>query len=193
MVKSPDIQIERPYTPVNDAAADGEVCMVVKRVKGGEVGRVVHSLKAGDSVGLRGPITTLSIKPNDFDSIIMLSTGTAVAPFLQLLAKADPSGVARFTLIHSRPTAGDDVMAPLIEAAGAKWGDRLAVVRPDAGVVDVRAVQTALKGRVMVLVCLPPWMMREVCGLLTPTLEQGPLTGYLASLGLKSSQVWKLE
>ena len=39
MVKNPDIQIERPYTPINDVGKDGEVQMVVKRVKGGEVGR----------------------------------------------------------------------------------------------------------------------------------------------------------
>lgn len=39
MVKSPDLMIERPYTPVNDVDADGEVRLVVKRVRGGEVGR----------------------------------------------------------------------------------------------------------------------------------------------------------
>jgi len=38
-VKSPDLQIERPYTPVNDPAADGYMEFVVKRVRGGEVGR----------------------------------------------------------------------------------------------------------------------------------------------------------
>jgi cytochrome-b5 reductase len=39
MVKSPDLMIERPYTPVNDVRTDGEVRLVVKRVRGGEVGR----------------------------------------------------------------------------------------------------------------------------------------------------------
>lgn len=39
MLKNPDLMIERPYTPVNDVAADGEARMVVKRVTGGEVGR----------------------------------------------------------------------------------------------------------------------------------------------------------
>lgn len=39
MVKNPDIQIERPYTPINDVGKDGEIELVVKRVKGGEVGR----------------------------------------------------------------------------------------------------------------------------------------------------------
>jgi len=35
--------------------------------------------------------------------------------------------------------------------------------------------------------------MRPLCGTLTPTLEQGPLTGLLADIGLKAGQVWKLE
>ena len=39
MVKNPDLQIERPYTPINDVGKDGELKLVVKRVKGGEVGR----------------------------------------------------------------------------------------------------------------------------------------------------------
>lgn len=38
-VKSPDLQIERPYTPINDVEKDGFIRLLVKRVKGGEVGR----------------------------------------------------------------------------------------------------------------------------------------------------------
>lgn len=39
MIKNPDLQIERPYTPINDVGKDGEVDVVVKRVQGGEVGK----------------------------------------------------------------------------------------------------------------------------------------------------------
>jgi len=39
MIKNPDLQIERPYTPVNDVGKDGEVDVIVKRVQGGEVGK----------------------------------------------------------------------------------------------------------------------------------------------------------
>jgi cytochrome-b5 reductase len=39
MIKNPDLQIERPYTPVNDVSKDGEVDVIVKRVRGGEVGK----------------------------------------------------------------------------------------------------------------------------------------------------------
>lgn len=47
MIGAPDIQIERPYTPVNDPGADADVKMVVKRVRGGEVGRWVTALGRG--------------------------------------------------------------------------------------------------------------------------------------------------
>lgn len=43
MLGAPDIQIERPYTPINDPG-EGQVDMVIKRVKGGEVGRLVVPL-----------------------------------------------------------------------------------------------------------------------------------------------------
>ena len=40
MIGAPQIQIERPYTPINDPST-GTIDMVVKRVRGGEVGRWV--------------------------------------------------------------------------------------------------------------------------------------------------------
>ena len=75
MLKSPDLQIERAYTPLTDPAQDGTMKIVVKRIKGGEVGRMVHSLRPGDKLGVRGPITTLSIIPEGYDKIVMVSLG----------------------------------------------------------------------------------------------------------------------
>lgn len=124
-IKSPDLQIERPYTPINDVAADGVLRLVVKRVRGGEVGRCVrrsglgglsrqrlksrrdrhiHSLKVGDPIEIRGPIRTAEIDLDAYDDVAMvrgrvslcpttvsrtasqISTGTGIAPFLQLLS-----------------------------------------------------------------------------------------------------------
>ncbi|KAJ9109269.1 hypothetical protein QFC21_000598 [Naganishia friedmannii] len=86
-VKSPDLQIERPYTPINDVEKDGYARLLVKRVQGGEVGRYLHSLKEGDDVEIRGPIRTVSVPVESFDHLTMISTGTGVAPFLQLVCK----------------------------------------------------------------------------------------------------------
>ncbi|KAK8864290.1 hypothetical protein IAR55_001536 [Kwoniella newhampshirensis] len=219
MIKSPDIQIERPYTPVNDGVRDGEVRMVVKRVRGGEVGRVVHNLQPGDEVGIRGPIPTFSITPNDYDRIIMISTGTAIAPFLQLLSKlpspttpaatsssspSSPTTTPQLHLIHASPLpnridwTNSNLDPSFIPALKQKFVDRLQISRIEPGPVSKDVVSNALSGlgkeeKVMVLVCLPPWLMRPLCGGMTPNLGQGPITGVLAELGLTNAQVWKLE
>ncbi|KAJ9108332.1 hypothetical protein QFC20_003493 [Naganishia adeliensis] len=86
-VKSPDLQIERPYTPINDVQKDGYIRLLVKRVKGGEVGRYIHSLGEGDDIEIRGPIKTVSVPTQSLDHLTMISTGTGVAPFLQLICK----------------------------------------------------------------------------------------------------------
>ncbi|WWC94057.1 hypothetical protein V866_000895 [Kwoniella sp. B9012] len=218
MIKSPDIQIERPYTPINDCLDDGEIRMVVKRVRGGEVGRVVHNLKDGDKVGIRGPIPTFSIYPNQYDKIIMISTGTAISPFLQLLSKLpSPSSSSSSTssskvmpslhLIHSKPLEGredwpnttiDKSFLPNLQD---KFGDNLQITRIDPGLIPKQVIVNALQHesksdkdqKVLVLICLPPMLMRPLCGSMTPNLGQGPITGILGELGLTNKQVWKLE
>lgn len=52
-LKSPSLQIERPYTPLTDPQTSPYLDLLVKRVRGGEVGRYVHSLREGDEVELR--------------------------------------------------------------------------------------------------------------------------------------------
>ncbi|KAK6910229.1 hypothetical protein I203_104261 [Kwoniella mangroviensis CBS 8507] len=213
MIKSPDIQIERPYTPINDCLDDGEIRMVVKRVRGGEVGRVVHYLKDGDKVGIRGPIPTFSIYPNQYDKIIMISTGTAISPFLQLLSKLpspSPSSsevIPKLHLIHSNPLEGredwsnttiDKSFLPNLQD---KFGDNLQITRIDPGLIPKQVIVNSLQHetksnkdqRVLVLICLPPMLMRPLCGSMTPNLGQGPITGILGELGLTNKQVWKLE
>ncbi|TXT15580.1 hypothetical protein VHUM_00083 [Vanrija humicola] len=188
------MQIERPYTPVNDPAA-GELQLVVKRVPGGEVGRLAHSLPAGANLAMRGPLPTFTVDPEQYDTVVMISTGTAVAPFLQLLSKASP-GTTQFKLLHALPAPGrDDWAARFLEPLQAKWGDKLQVSRIAPGTVAAADVKSALKdsGNVLVFVCLPPTLMQPLCGYLTPTLQQGPLTGLLRDIGLRPEQVWKLE
>lgn len=72
MLGAPQIQIERPYTPINDVR-DDHVEVVVKRVPGGEVGRLVHSLKKGDELAMRGPLQTFSLDQSQYDTVVMVS------------------------------------------------------------------------------------------------------------------------
>ncbi|WOO76623.1 NADH-cytochrome b5 reductase 2 [Vanrija pseudolonga] len=194
MLGAPQIQIERPYTPINDGRL-GDLELVVKRVPGGEVGRLAHSLKPGAEVAMRGPLQTFNLDQSQYDTVVMISTGTAVAPFLQLLSKAHPANT-NFRLLHALPNPGkEDWATRFLEPLQAKWGDQLHVQRIPPGAVAKSDVQAALKdaGRVLVLVCLPPTLMQPLCGYLTPTLQQGPLTGLLRDIGLRPDQVKKLE
>ncbi|WVQ72621.1 hypothetical protein IAR50_002179 [Cryptococcus sp. DSM 104548] len=220
MIKSPDIQIERPYTLINDPVEEKSMRVVVKRVQGGEVGRVAHSTKEGDNLGIRGPIPTFSIYPSQYDKIVMISTGTAITPFLQLLSKLSPSSAPSLELIHALPTPSPNSLASAASSSGPlspldldwansqndpaflpnqskRFGEKLKVTRFVQDTVPQEAVEGALVGvskeRVLVLVCLPPWLMRPLCGGMTPNLDQGPVTGVLRDLGLSSRQVYKLE
>lgn len=118
---------------------------------------LVHSLTPPDNVGLRGPITTVSLKPDNYDTVIIVSTGTAVAPFLQLLAKAPTTVGTQFKLLHMHPLAGEDWSAPLLTPLQQKWGGKLDLKRIPPGSVRKDDMQQALagSGRVLVLVCLP--------------------------------------
>lgn len=95
-IKSPDLQIERPYTPINDPERDGYMDLVVKRVRGGEVGRYVHfelelgltenveltkcavlgryihSLREAGEIEIRGPIPTVTIPLDELDELDMV-------------------------------------------------------------------------------------------------------------------------
>jgi cytochrome-b5 reductase len=129
--------------------------------------RLAHSVRAGDGLEVRGPIPTFSIKPSEYDRIVMVSTGTGVAPFLQLLSRMNPSpspgSGPRLELVHLQPEPDRvdwAVSSGLIPALQDKHGDRLGVHRPEAGQISVQTMREALgtaKGdRIMVLVCLPP-------------------------------------
>lgn len=43
---------------------------------------MVHALKEGDQIGIRGPLETLSFKPNKYDRIVMVSLVLLLVPVL---------------------------------------------------------------------------------------------------------------
>ncbi|KAK4683923.1 hypothetical protein P7C73_g6285, partial [Tremellales sp. Uapishka_1] len=207
MIKSAALQIERPYTFINDPS-EGEIRMIVKRNKGGEVGRLIHNLQDGEEIGIRGPIPTFALNPTKYDRIIMISTGTAISPFLQLLSKLSPSTSPSLHLIHAPPpTDRQDPLGPLnlLPSLEAKFGDQLKIDRcvPERKVLEDSLEIRQHGGNLLVLVCLPPVqpntymprfrLMRSLCGPLTPTLDQGPILGLLKDLSLSSEEVLKLE
>jgi cytochrome-b5 reductase len=76
-VKDDDIQVERPYTPLEGIDKDGNIKLWVKKYPKGEVGRWLHSKKPGERIEIRGPLQTWlhESHPKEWDEIIMVRVG----------------------------------------------------------------------------------------------------------------------
>ncbi len=71
-IKDDDIQVERPYTPLEGIDEDGRMKFWVKRYPKGEVGRWLHTKKVGDQIEIRGPLQTWRWQDNEWDEIVMV-------------------------------------------------------------------------------------------------------------------------
>lgn len=62
-VKQDDMQIQRPYTPLDiqslcDSDGPRSMRILVKRYEDGEMSKWLHRRKIGDAIGIRGPVPT---------------------------------------------------------------------------------------------------------------------------------------
>jgi cytochrome-b5 reductase len=71
-IKDDDIQVERPYTPLEGIDDEGRMMFWIKKYDRGEVGRWLHSKKVGDTIELRGPSQTWQWKDDVWDEVIMV-------------------------------------------------------------------------------------------------------------------------
>ncbi|KAF9263686.1 riboflavin synthase domain-like protein [Marasmius fiardii PR-910] len=116
-IKDDDIQVERPYTPLEGIDAEGRMHLWIKKYPRGEVGRWLHSKSVGDVIELRGPLQTWRWQPDTWDEVVMISGGTGITPFYQLfhsvISKLPATSSTRFTLLHSSKTH-DELPPPAI-------------------------------------------------------------------------------
>ncbi|KAH7916137.1 hypothetical protein BJ138DRAFT_1140264 [Hygrophoropsis aurantiaca] len=124
-IKDDDIQVERPYTPLEGVDDNGHMRFWIKKYEKGEVGKWLHSKTVGDTIEIRGPMQTRPWKPHEWDEVVMISGGTGITPFYQLLHKTfSVTGSrlkTRFTLLHSSRTPSElppsDILGPLLRYA----------------------------------------------------------------------------
>ncbi|KAH7930035.1 riboflavin synthase domain-like protein [Leucogyrophana mollusca] len=121
-IKDDDIQVERPYTPLEGVDEKGHMKFWVKKYEKGEVGRWLHSKTVGDDIEVRGPMQTWRWKEDVWDEVIMISGGTGITPFYQLLhntfSTSGSNTKTRFTLLHSSRTPSElppsEILGPLL-------------------------------------------------------------------------------
>ena len=72
-IKDDDMQIERPYTPINGIGVDGKVMFWIKKYPGGEVSNWISRLHKGRIIEIRGPVQQWDWRSGSWDEIVMVS------------------------------------------------------------------------------------------------------------------------
>lgn len=98
----------RCYSMARPPRADGSIELHVKRWPGGAFSdRVVERLKPGDLVELAGPFGEFTFPDGD-GPVVMLATGTGIAPFQAMLEAHLPFGPGRPITLFWGGRSGDD-------------------------------------------------------------------------------------
>ncbi|XP_036899089.1 NADH-cytochrome b5 reductase-like isoform X1 [Sturnira hondurensis] len=79
------LEIQRAYTPISPANAEGYFEVLIKCYQTGLMSRYVESWRAGVAAFWRGPFGGFLYKPNQHGELLMLAAGTGLAPMVPIL------------------------------------------------------------------------------------------------------------
>ena len=124
--------VGREYTPTTlDALDRGYFDLVVKRYANGYFSDEVFSrMRPGvDSLGFRGPVTTLPYARGAADELCLIAGGTGITPMYQIMRTAlrDPLDRTRLRLLYANRSVDDILLRDEIDALAAAHPARLRV------------------------------------------------------------------
>ncbi|KAJ6520194.1 cytochrome-b5 reductase [Mycena sanguinolenta] len=194
----------RPYTPISAADNTGELAFLVKKYETGVMSKYIHTLKPGDSLKVKGPISKFPYKENEFDEVALIGGGSGITPLYQVLTHAlsSPANTTKFKLLFSNVTEEDILMREDLDALAKKHPKHLELVylldKPKEGwpgpkgyiSADVikKYVAPATAERTMVMICGPPGQVAAIAGK-KAGFQQGEIGGVLKELGYTADQV----
>ncbi|KAF8167564.1 cytochrome-b5 reductase [Crassisporium funariophilum] len=199
--------IIRPYTPVSPPDAPGELALLIKRYESGNMSKHIFTLKEGDTLSMKGPITKFPYKANEFDEIALIGGGSGITPLYQIIthALADKGNKTKFKLLYANVTEQDILLREEFDALKKKFPNTFDVVylvdQPSKGwtgpvgyisadVIKKNVGPAELKEKVKIFVCGPPLQVAAVAGK-KAGMKQGELGGVLKELGYTEDQVFK--
>ncbi|XP_015666357.1 NADH-cytochrome b5 reductase-like [Protobothrops mucrosquamatus] len=79
------LEIQRAYTPITPVNAEGFFEVLIKCYKTGLMSQYIKSWKTGDAVFWRGPFGGFAYTANQYGELLMLASGTGIAPMLPII------------------------------------------------------------------------------------------------------------
>ncbi|CAB4400688.1 unnamed protein product [Rhizophagus irregularis] len=183
LLKDDSSQIMRPYTPISIVDELNHIDLMIKRYDNGHMSKLVHSLKVGDKIDVKGPIVTLPYKANMKKHIGMICGGTGITPMHQLIdcILRNPEDKTKIYLVYA------NIAKKIFFFMKKNWTQGTGFVSPENGKENIPAPSDD----VLVLVCGPGGMMRHISGPKARDRSQGPVEGILKELGYTQNQVHK--
>jgi len=196
----------RPYTPIGQPTADGQVDLLIKTYPNGPMTSYLDKLNPGAKISIKGPIQKIPYKANMKKEIGMLAGGTGITPMLQVLHKiaADPADKTKVSLVFCNLTEDDILLKEELDALAAKNKNitiTYAVDNPktsawkgEKGLISEALIKSKMPKSgpdSLVMVCGPPGFMNAVSGNKAPDYSQGELSGHLLKLGFNKDTVFK--
>ncbi|KAF8633529.1 hypothetical protein AX15_001334 [Amanita polypyramis BW_CC] len=197
----------RPYTPISPPDLKGELVLLIKQYENGKGSKYIHSLKEGETLAIKGPISKFPYKVNEFDEVVLIGGGTGITPLYQVLehALADKSNKTKFKLLFSNITEKDILLREelddlkmkypktfdivyLVDAPGQNWTGPSGYITGE--IIKQHAAPPSLGDKLKIFVCGPPGQVAAIAGKKNGG-KQGELGGVLKALGYSENQVFK--
>ncbi|MBY8859350.1 2Fe-2S iron-sulfur cluster binding domain-containing protein [Nocardia sp. CA2R105] len=101
----------RPYSIASAAADPSRIELNVKRMPGGVAtdGWIFSTLRTGDPVTLSGPYGRFSFRPARTQPILLLGSGTGLAPLKSILAHIAPTGGGQDVVLYHGVATREDL------------------------------------------------------------------------------------
>jgi CDP-4-dehydro-6-deoxyglucose reductase len=159
--------LRRAYSIANAPREDGQICLLVRRVEGGQMSAVLFGkAKENDLFRLNGPLGTFHMRKDGAERVIFLATGTGIAPIRAMLqGMAGHGDCANMTVYWGNRSTDDLVwpaddfpgatLIPVLSRAGPEWTGR-------RGYVQNAALEDGFDpGCATVYACGAPEMIRD--------------------------------
>ncbi|KAF8807892.1 cytochrome-b5 reductase [Phlegmacium glaucopus] len=199
--------IIRPYTPISPSDAPGELALLIKRYDQGNMSKHIFSLKAGDTLSMKGPVLKFPYQVNQFDEVVLIGGGSGITPLYQVLnhSLSDKNNRTKFKLIYSNVEEKDILLRKELEALQKKHPKHLEIIftldKPSEGwngptgfisaeLIKKHVSPPSLQDKVKFFVCGPPPQVAAISGKKSG-MAQGELGGILKELGYTEDQVYK--
>ncbi|KAI7821360.1 hypothetical protein BC939DRAFT_455804 [Gamsiella multidivaricata] len=206
-IKEDGKPVIRPYTPTSDKNHTGSFDFVIKHYEGGPMSTHIHSMKPGDTLSIKGPISKYPLKANQHETVSLIAGGAGITPMIQIISGLlkDKTDKTKINLIYASVSPDDIILKDELDDFAKAHPDRLKITyvvdKPvegwngPTGYVTSELIKKSIpeigKGNTKVFVCGPPLMMKAVSGVKGPNFTQGDVGGALKELGLTNDNVFK--